>query len=138
VNRYPTWGYALIALAVVAAFLYTLPNFFGESPAVQVSSARATVRVDSAAMARVEEVLKKAGIPHTAATLDPTGLRVRFADADAQYKARDLIHSTLNPGAAPQATPEDDPKVSYVVALSRSSSSKAPSGSWCSCPAYRT
>jgi len=117
VNRYPTWGYALIALAVVAAFLYTLPNFFGESPAVQVSSARATVRVDAAAMARVEEVLKKAGIPHTAATLDPTGLRVRFADGDAQYKARDLIHSALNPGAAPQATPEDDPKVNYVVAL---------------------
>ena len=116
-NRYPTWGYALIALAVVAAFLYTLPNFFGESPAVQVSSARATVRVDAAAMARVEEVLKKAGIPHTAATLDPTGLRVRFADGDAQYKARDLIHSALNPGAAPQATPEDDPKVNYVVAL---------------------
>jgi preprotein translocase subunit SecD len=117
VNRYPTWGYALIALAIVAAFLYTLPNFFGESPAVQVSSARATVRVDAAAMARVEEVLKKAGIPHTAATLDPTGLRVRFADGDAQYKARDLIHSALNPGAAPQATPEDDPNVNYVVAL---------------------
>ena len=116
-NRYPTWGYALIALAVIAAFLYTLPNFFGESPAVQVSSARATVRVDSALMARVEEVLQKASIPHTGATLDPTGLRVRFADGDAQYKARDLIHSALNPGAAPQATPEDDPKVSYVVAL---------------------
>ena len=116
-NRYPTWGYALIALAVIAAFLYTLPNFFGESPAVQVSSARATVRVDAAVMARVEEVLKKAGIPHTAATLDPTGLRVRFEDGDAQYKARDLIHSALNPGAAPQATPEDDPKVNYVVAL---------------------
>ncbi len=116
-NRYPTWGYALIALAIVAAFLYTLPNFFGESPAVQVSSARATVRVDAAVMARVEEVLQKAAIPHTGATLDPTGLRVRFADGDAQYKARDLIHSALNPGAAPQATPEDDPKVNYVVAL---------------------
>ena len=32
-NRFPTWKYALVALAVVAAFLYTLPNFFGESPA---------------------------------------------------------------------------------------------------------
>ena len=48
-NRYPTWGYALIALAVVAAFLYTLPNFFGESPAVQVSSGKATVKVDAGA-----------------------------------------------------------------------------------------
>jgi preprotein translocase subunit SecD len=117
VNRYPTWGYALIALAIIAAFLYTLPNFFGESPAVQVSSARATVKVDPALMGRVEDVLKKAGIAHTGVTFDPTGLRVRFEDADTQLKAKDLIHSALNPGAAPQATPEDDPNVNYVVAL---------------------
>jgi len=53
VNRYPTWGYALIAIAILLAFLYTLPNFFGESPAVQVSSARATVKVDPALLQKV-------------------------------------------------------------------------------------
>ena len=61
-NRYPTWRYALIALTIVAAFLYTLPNFFGESPAVQVSSGRTTVKVDAALLAKAEEILKKAGI----------------------------------------------------------------------------
>jgi preprotein translocase subunit SecD len=117
VNRYPTWGYALIAVAIVLAFVYTLPNFFGESPAVQISSARQTVKVDAALLQRVEDTLKKAGIEYRGAVFDPSGVRVRFEDTDTQLKAKDLIHSTLNPGAAPQATPEDDPNVSYVVAL---------------------
>ena len=116
-NRYPTWGYALIALAIALGFLYTLPNFFGESPAVQVSSGKATVKVDPALLQRVQDALQKAGIAYTGAVFDPGGTRVRFADTDTQLKAKDLIHATLNPGAAPQATPEDDPNVSYVVAL---------------------
>jgi len=117
VNRYPTWGYVMIAIAIALAFLYTLPNFFGESPAVQVSSARATVKVDPALLQKVEDTLKKAAIPYRGAVFDPSGIRVRFDDTDTQYKAKDLIHAALNPGAAPQATPEDDPNVSYVVAL---------------------
>jgi len=117
VNRYPTWGYGLIALAIAFAFLYTLPNFFGESPAVQVSSARATVKVDPALLQKIAGTLKQADIPYRGAVFDPSGIRVRFDDTDTQYKAKDLIHAALNPGAAPQATPEDDPNVNYVVAL---------------------
>src|SRR5437763_232209 len=67
--------------------------------------------------AKVQQAVKQAGIPYSTAVLDPTSLRLRFPDTDTQLKAKDLIHSTLNPGAAPQATPEDDPNVSYVVAL---------------------
>ena len=51
-NRFPTWKYALIAFAIAAAFLYTLPNFFGESPAVQVASAKSTVKLDSGLLVR--------------------------------------------------------------------------------------
>jgi len=58
-NRYPLWTYVLVALAVVLGLLYTLPNFFGEAPAVQVSSAKATLKADAAVLARVEEALKK-------------------------------------------------------------------------------
>jgi preprotein translocase subunit SecD len=117
VNRFPPWKYALIGLTILAAFLYTLPNFFGESPAVQVSSARATVKLDAGLMKRVEDTLKSAGIAYSGLSLDPNTLRVRFADADTQLRAKDLIHGALNPGAAPQATPEEDPNVNYVVAL---------------------
>ena len=57
-NRYPLWKYIIVAVAVVLGFVYTLPNFFGESPAVQVSSAKATLKVDQKTQASVEEALK--------------------------------------------------------------------------------
>ncbi|MGH8675003.1 MAG: protein translocase subunit SecD, partial [Burkholderiales bacterium] len=88
-NRYPPWAYASIALCVVLALLYTLPNFFGESPAVQVSSLRATVKVDAPLLGRVEDTLTKAGIAYTQALLDPNSVRVRFADTDIQLKAKE-------------------------------------------------
>jgi preprotein translocase subunit SecD len=116
VNRYPTWKYALIALAVALAFLYTLPNFFGESPAVQVSSAKTTVKLDAALLERVESTLKSGGLPATGLLFDANGLRARFADTDTQLKARDLLEKTLNP---------DHQNPSYVVALNLLSSSPA-------------
>jgi preprotein translocase subunit SecD len=108
VNRYPTWGYALIAVAILAAFLYTLPNFFGESPAVQVSSGKATLKVDAGVLGRVEEILRKANIDYTGAVLDQTSVRVRLADTDTQLKARDVVDRALNP---------DQNNPSYIVAL---------------------
>jgi len=108
VNRFPPWKYALIALAIVAAFLYTLPNFFGESPAVQVSSVKATVKVDGALMARAEDTLKAANIPYTGVLLEQNSLRVRFGDTDTQLKAKDTIDHALNP---------DPSNPTYVVAL---------------------
>ena len=107
-NRFPPWKYALIAFAIVAAFLYTLPNFFGESPAVQVSSVKATVKVDAALMARVEDTLKAANIPYTGVLVEQTSVRVRFSDTDTQLKAKDTIDHALNP---------DPSNPSYVVAL---------------------
>jgi preprotein translocase subunit SecD len=114
VNRFPAWKYALVALCVAVAALYTLPNFFGESPAVQVSSARATLRVDAALLSRAESALAKAAIAHTGALMDANSLRFRFADTDTQLKAKDAIDKALN---ADPANP------SYVVALNLLSAS---------------
>jgi preprotein translocase subunit SecD len=114
VNRYPAWGYALIAAAIAVALLYTLPNFFGESPAVQVSSAKSTVKVDAALLGRVEDTLKKAGVPYTGALLDPNSVRMRFADIDTQLKAKDAIQKAVAPN------PET---ADYLVALNLLSSS---------------
>jgi preprotein translocase subunit SecD len=100
VNRFPPWKYALIALTIVAAFLYTLPNFFGESPAVQVSSARSTVKLDAGVLAQVEETLKKANIAYTGALMDASSIRVRLPDTDTQLRARDAIDRALNADAA--------------------------------------
>ena len=113
-NRFPIWKYVLVGLTVVVALVYTLPNFFGESPAVQVSSAKATIKVDSALMAKVEEILKNAPITYTGVVLDPNSIRVRLADTDAQLKAKDAIEKALNP---------DPANPTYVVALNLLTSS---------------
>jgi preprotein translocase subunit SecD len=113
-NRYPLWVYITLAVALLIGFLYTLPNFFGEAPAVQVSSAKATVRVDQATLGRVEEALARAAVPFQGIFLDTSGVKVRFADTDTQIKARDIVDRALNPDAA-------DP--TYTVALNLLSAS---------------
>ncbi|MCX7228531.1 MAG: protein translocase subunit SecD [Burkholderiales bacterium] len=113
-NRYPIWKYVVIAVAVAFGLIYTLPNFFGESPAVQVSSAKATVKIDTAVLGRVEQALSASQIVHTGLQLEGTSIRVRLKDTDTQLKAKDVLARALNPDAA-------DPV--YVVALNLLSAS---------------
>ncbi|MBS1216571.1 MAG: SecD/SecF/SecDF export rane protein:SecD export rane protein, partial [Proteobacteria bacterium] len=115
-NRYPLWVYVTIAAALVIGFLYTLPNFFGESPAVQVSSAKATIKVDQGTLGRVESALKENVIEPTGVFLDTSGVKARFANTDTQLKARDAIERALNP---------DPTNPSYTVALNLLSASPA-------------
>jgi preprotein translocase subunit SecD len=115
-NRYPWWKYAILAIALLVGLVYTLPNFFGEAPAVQVSSGKATVKVDAALAQRVEEVLKQAGVQPDFVQLDGNSVRARFADPDTQLKAKDALNRTLN------ADPADP---TYIVALNLVSRSPA-------------
>ncbi|MEG0226248.1 MAG: protein translocase subunit SecD [Comamonas sp.] len=107
-NRYPVWKYAIIVIALLVGVLYTLPNFFGEAPAVQVSSSKATVKVDAAVMQRVEEALKAANVTPDTLTLEGTSIRARFNTPDEQLQAKDAIQRALVPDA-------NDP--AYIVAL---------------------
>jgi preprotein translocase subunit SecD len=113
-NRYPLWKNILVLTALILGLLYTLPNFFGEAPAVQVTSVKATIKVDGSLQAHVEEALKAAAIPYQAATLDLASVRVRLADTDTQLKAKDVIEKALNP---------DPENASYSVALNLVSNS---------------
>ena len=113
-NRYPLWKYITVAVALVLGFIYTLPNFFGESPAVQVSSAKATIKVDPRTLERVESTLKTAGVETSGLFLDSNGVKVRLANTDTQLKAKDLLEKQFNPDPT-------DPQ--YVVALNLLSSS---------------
>ncbi|MBT2322298.1 protein translocase subunit SecD [Variovorax paradoxus] len=107
-NRYPVWKYAIIVIVLLVGLVYALPNFFGEAPAVQVSSGKSTVKVDAGTQARVAEALKTAGLAPDLLTLDATSVRARFTSTDDQLKARDVLQRALVPD------PSDPP---YVVAL---------------------
>ena len=113
-NRYPLWKYIVIVVALVIGLVYTLPNFYGESPAVQVSSGKATVKVTEQTLKTVEDLLRNAD-------LHPNGIffeqgaqqntvRVRFepTEAEKQLQAREVLEKALNPN-------REDP--AYVVAL---------------------
>ncbi len=113
-NRYPIWKYIAMLVSLVLGLLYTLPNFYGEAPAVQVSSGKATIKVEAAMMGRVEAILKRASIEPTGLFFDGNSVKVRLRDNDTQLKAKDALVADLNPDAS-------DP--SYIVALNLLSSS---------------
>lgn len=94
-NRYPLWKYVLILFALLSGLIYTLPNFYGESPAVQVSPLRASLKADVALLERVASILKAGSIHPDAIALDGNSVKARFADTDTQLKAKDLLHSQL-------------------------------------------
>ena len=113
-NRYPLWKYIMIGIVLVIGLIYTLPNFYGESPAVQISSGKATVKVTEDTLNRVQTALANA-------KLNPNGvffeqgaqqntIRVRFdpTQTEEQLQAREVIDHALN------ADPKDP---SYIAAL---------------------
>ena len=102
-NQYPLWKYLLILAALLAGLIYTLPNFFGESPAVQVSPLHASLKADAALLARVTNALKAASLNPEIVMLEGNSIKARFADTDNQLKAKDVLVAQLG---------ED-----YVVAL---------------------
>ncbi|MBP6120038.1 MAG: protein translocase subunit SecD [Giesbergeria sp.] len=115
-NRYPVWKYVILVVALLVGVLYTLPNFFGEAPAVQVSSAKATIKVDSAVESRVREALAAAGVQTDLLQLEGNSVRARFDTPDTQLKAKDAIEKALIPD------PQDP---AYIVALNLVSRSPA-------------
>ena len=126
-NRYPVWKYAILVVAFLVGVLYTLPNFFGEAPAVQVSAGKATVKVDTATLGRVEQALTAANLQPQSISLEGTSVRVRVDSTDTQLKVKDALQRALNPDPA-------DP--SHVVALNLISASPAWLSSLRAAPMY--
>ncbi len=108
-NRYPLWKYLIIAVAMFLATIYTLPNFFGEAPALQVSPVRATLKADMPLQTRASEALTAANIVPVATVLDAGSLRMRFGDTDTQLRAKDIVEKAVGDG--------------YIVALNLVSNS---------------
>ena len=115
-NRYPLWKYAILVVALLIGLIYTAPNFFGEAPAVQVSSAKATLKLDAAFAPRVQQILEQAGLKPDFVQFDVNSVKARLPDTDAQLKAKDVLSRALNP---------DPANPSYIVALNLLSRSPA-------------
>ena len=102
-NRYPVWKYIVIAIALLLGALYTAPNYFGESPALQITSGKSTVKVTSDMADRVTSALKQENLPTDGVNYDTTGaypsVRARFSNPDIQFKAKLALEKDLNTDA---------------------------------------
>ncbi|MGI9152481.1 MAG: protein translocase subunit SecD, partial [Rubrivivax sp.] len=107
-NRYPWWKYAILAVSLLLGLLYAVPNLFGEAPAVQVSSGKATLKIDATLQPRVDEVLQEAGVKPQSLQFDGQSVKVRLQSTDQQKLAKDALSAALNP---------DPANPSYIVAL---------------------
>jgi preprotein translocase subunit SecD len=99
-NRYPVWKYILIVVTLLLGALYTAPNYFGESPALQVTTGKTAVKITSDTTARIADVLKREGVPANQVSLEGSGnstaVRARFGSTDAQFKAKLALERQLN------------------------------------------
>ena len=114
-NRYPVWKYVIIVVALLFGVLYTLPNFFGESPAVQISSAKSTVKVENSVTERVQQILQQGNLAPESIAFDNSSaqasVRARFSSTDIQFKAKALLEKELN------TDPTDPTDPTYIVAF---------------------
>ena len=97
-NRFPLWKYILIAVVLLVSVLYTLPNFYGEVPAVQIASTRTAIKTDATLLQQVQDELKAQNIPYTGAFLDANSVKVKFASNDVQLKAKDALQARFGDG----------------------------------------
>lgn len=108
-NRYPLWKYIVIIAALAIGAVYTLPNFFGEAPGVQISAAKSIYSVDTVLQSKLERELASAALSPTSISLEVAHtLKFGFKNSEDQLRAKELIQKAINPKA-------DEP--AYIVAL---------------------
>ncbi len=102
-NQYPKWKYGLVLIAIFIGLIYSIPNFFGESPAVQIMPTKSSDKLDLSILASIEDSLKEANLPFDGIVQEPNGIKIKFANPDNQLKAKDILQNALG--------------VNYVIAL---------------------
>ena len=102
-NQYPKWKYGLVLIAIFIGLIYSIPNFFGESPAVQIMPTKSSDKLDLSILASIESSLKEANLPFDGIVQEPNGIKIKFANPDNQLKAKDILQNALG--------------VNYVIAL---------------------
>lgn len=94
-NRYPMWKNILVAVMILIGLIYTIPNFFGESPAVQITPAKSTTKLDTALLGKVEDIFKQEKIEYDGVFQDARGVKARFKNTDTQIRAKDVLQANL-------------------------------------------
>ena len=89
--EFPRWKYAIVAIVLVFAALFALPNVFGEDAALQVARKDREV-VSEEGRASVETLLRGNGVTVSRSYVDNGRLMLHFGEVPEQLKARDLVN----------------------------------------------
>jgi preprotein translocase subunit SecD len=94
-NQSAPWKYFLILTTILLSMLFVMPNFYGESPAVQIMPIKSGEKIDTSLLQSIEEILEKSKIENTGLILENFHIKVKFKKAEEQLKAKSVIQSTL-------------------------------------------
>jgi preprotein translocase subunit SecD len=94
-NRYPAWKYLLIIVALLASLLYAVPNLYGDSPALQITTVHSATPITAVMMDSIQKQLADAKITVVGASFDGKSIKIKLKDAESQPHARELIQQAL-------------------------------------------
>lgn len=93
--KFPVWKYILIVIGIILGLIYTIPNFYGELPAVQISSNNSSVTVNTTTLSLIQKTLVQNNLIPSGEVFKDNTLKIKFSDTDTQLKARDIIQNIL-------------------------------------------
>ncbi len=92
-NQSPAWKYLLLAFFVIVGTVYSLPNLFGDDPALQITTQSGKVPPQLVDKSLSE--LKAAGLSHKRVTRRPQSVVIRMATTQQQLKGADVLKRKL-------------------------------------------
>jgi len=93
-NQYSVWKYLLILIIISVGVIYALPNLYGEDPALQVTSSRG-FELPADLQTSIDDALLVNQINFNSREQQGNRMLYRFANAEDQIKARDVVGTAL-------------------------------------------
>ena len=94
-NRSSRWKYLLILTTILLSIIFVTPNFYGESPAIQIMPIKAGKQIDTSLLQSIETTLEKSNLKNTGLILEKFNIKVKFKTAEDQLKAKSIIQNSL-------------------------------------------
>lgn len=96
-NRYPLWKNLMVILVIAIGVLYSLPNLYGEDPAVQISGTRGQ-EANAQIFSEVQTLLNQNNLETKSIILENGSILARFHNTDDQLLAKDKLSEKLGNG----------------------------------------
>lgn len=94
INKFPLWKNLLVIAIVLFGIIYSIPNLFGEDPAIQINATKGA-SVTQGDADRVLAKIKELGITPKSSELKDDQFVVRFNSEEDEFKAREEAQELL-------------------------------------------